>query len=91
MRSYGDNVILKPQPITEKRASGIIEATHSLHSRLIRQVYPYIAQVVSIPSSIKSKVEFKVNDKVVYMRWGAMEISGNLLACDSKSIIARAT
>jgi co-chaperonin GroES (HSP10) len=90
MRSYGENVILRPQPLSDKRASGIIASSNSLQSRLIRNVYPYIGKIIEIPKAIKNKVECKVGDNVVYMRWGSMEIPDNLLAVDKESIIARA-
>jgi len=88
MRSYGENIILKPQVLSEKRASGVIEASNSLQSRLIRNVYPYIAEVIEIPKALQSKVEYKKGDKVVYMRWGSFDIGFGKIACDKDSIIA---
>jgi co-chaperonin GroES (HSP10) len=90
MHSYGENIILKPQPLSDKRASGVISATHSEHSRLIRQVYPYLGKVIEIPKNIQSKVECKKGDNVVYLRWGSFDVGKNLLSVDFSSIIARA-
>ena len=88
MRSYGENIILKPQPLSDKRASGIIASSNSLQSRLIRNVYPYIGKVIEIPKTIKDKVECKVGDNVVYMRWGSFDVGDGKIACDRDSIIA---
>ena len=90
MRAYGENIIIKPISISNKRDSGIVEAIHTLHSRLIRQVYPYLGKVIEIPKTIKDKVECKVGDNVVYMRWGSFDVGKNLLSVDFSSIIARA-
>ena len=88
MHSYGENIILKPQSLLDKRVSGIIASSNSLQSRLIRNIYPYIAEVIEIPKNIQAKVEYKKGDKVVYLRWGSFDVSDGLIACDRDSIIA---
>jgi len=74
MKILGKQVLVKPEKAEKKTKSGIMIAEYENQSKILRNTFPFIGEVLELGGDVYAKCGISVGDRVIYARWGTTPI-----------------
>lgn len=74
MRVLGKQVLVKPEKREKVTESGIAIAEWEGQSKILRNTFPFIGEVIGLGIEVAEGYGVEVGDRVIYARWGTIPI-----------------
>jgi len=75
MKILGKQVLVRPEKTEKQTKSGIVISEFGTQSKILRNTFPFIGEVLQIGGNVYVDCGVAVGDRVIYLRWGTTPLT----------------